>query len=102
MVPVCVPEKVPAVADVKVIEACTVPEPVALTNRPVPPVMVKEPVRVKALGVEVGQIVSCTVWKTLSPFAPVYVSCSVAVNPPHAACPVIVLGNLRFVSPRWS
>jgi hypothetical protein len=71
MVPVWVPENVPVVADVKVIAAWTVPEPMASVNRPVPPVTVKEPVRVKAPGVVVGQIVSCTVWKTLSPFAAV-------------------------------
>ena len=56
--PVWVPEKVPAVADVKVIDAWTVPEPEASEKRPVPPVIVKEPVRVKAFGVVVGQIVS--------------------------------------------
>jgi hypothetical protein len=58
MVPVWVPEKVPAVADVNVIDACTVPDPEASANRPDPPVTMKEPVRVKAFGVEVGQIVS--------------------------------------------
>jgi len=56
---------------VNVIEAWTVPDPEASAKRPVPPVTVKEPVRVKAFGVVVGQIVSCTVWKTLSPFAAV-------------------------------
>jgi len=71
MVPAWVPEKVPVVADVNVIEACTVPDPEAPANRPEPPVTVKEPVRVKALGVVVGQIVSYTVWKRLSPFAAV-------------------------------
>lgn len=71
MIPVCVPAKVPVVADVNIIEAWTVPDPEASANRPVPPVIVKEPVRVKAFGVAVGQIVSFTVWKTLSPFAPV-------------------------------
>ena len=71
MVPVWVPEKVPVVADVNVIEAWTVPDPEPAANRPMPLVIVKEPVRVKALGVLVGQIVSCTVWKTLSPFAAV-------------------------------
>jgi len=71
MVPAWVPEKVPVVADVNVIEACTVPDPEAPANRPEPPVTVKEPVRVKALGVVVGQIVSYTVWKTPSPFAAV-------------------------------
>ena len=58
MVPVWVPEKVPVVADVNVIEAWTVPDPEASAKRPVPPVTVKEPVRVKAFGVVVGQIVS--------------------------------------------
>ena len=71
MVPVWVPEKVPVVTDVNVIEAWTVPDPEASANRPEPPVIVKEPVRMKAFGVVVGQIVSCTVWKTLSPFAAV-------------------------------
>jgi len=85
---------------VKVTEAWTVPEPEASVKRPVPPVTVKEPWRWKAFGVEVGQIVSWTVRKTLSPFAAVWVSCSVAVNPPHGAAPVMVLGNLRVVNPR--
>jgi len=71
MDPVWVPEKVPVVADVNVIEAWTVPDPEASAKPPEPPVTAKEPVRVKTLGVVVGQIVSCTVWKTLSPFAPV-------------------------------
>ena len=71
MVPVWVPEKVPVVADVNVIEAWTVPDPEASVKRPVPPVTVKDPVRVKAFGLVVGQIVSCTVWETLSPFAAV-------------------------------
>ena len=71
MVPVWVPANVPEVADVKLTEALTAPEPEASVNRPVPPVTVKEPVNWKAPGVEVGQMVSCTVWKTLSPFAPV-------------------------------
>ena len=71
MVPVWVPEKVPVVADVNVIEAFTVPDPEAPANRPEPPVTVKEPVRMKAFGVVVGQIASCTVWKTLFPFAAV-------------------------------
>ena len=71
MVPVWVPEKVPVVADVNVIEAWTVPDPEASAKRPEPPVTVKEPVRVKAFGLVVRQIVSCTVWKTLSPFAAV-------------------------------
>jgi hypothetical protein len=71
MVPFWVPEKIPVVAEVKVIEAWTVPDPVASAKRPVPPVTVNEPVRVNTFGVVVLQIVSCTVWKTLSPFAPV-------------------------------
>jgi hypothetical protein len=58
MVPVWVPEKVPVVADVNVIEACTVPDLEASANRPDPPVTMKEPVRVKAFGEVVGQIVS--------------------------------------------
>lgn len=56
--PVWIPEKVPVVVDVNVMEAWTVPEPEALAKRPVPPVTVKDPVRVKAPGVAVGQIVS--------------------------------------------
>jgi len=44
MVPVWVPEKVPEVAEVKEIEAWTVPRPAASSKRPVPPVIVKEPV----------------------------------------------------------
>lgn len=71
MVPFWVPANVPEVVEVKVTEALTVPEPDASVNRPVPPVTVNEPVNWKAPGVEVGQMVSCTVWKTLSPFAPV-------------------------------
>lgn len=56
--PVWVPEKVPVVADVNVMEAWTVPDPEASPKRPVPPVTVKEPVRVNAPGIVVGQIVS--------------------------------------------
>ena len=52
------PEKVPVVADVNVMEARTVPKPEALAKRPVPPVTMKEPVRVKEFGVLVGQMVS--------------------------------------------
>jgi len=45
MVPDWVPEKVPEVAEVKVTEALTVPDPFASVNRPVPPVTTKEPVK---------------------------------------------------------
>ena len=56
--PVWVPENVPVVAEVKFMDAWTVPDPEASENRPVPPVTVKEPDSVKAFGVLVGQIVS--------------------------------------------
>ena len=58
MVPVCFPVNVPEVAEVNVTAALTVPEPDALANRPVPPVIVKEPSSWNAPGVEVGQMVS--------------------------------------------
>ena len=58
MVPVWVPEKVPPVIEVNVMEAWTIPEPEASAKRPVPPVTVKDPVRVNRFGVVVGQIVS--------------------------------------------
>ena len=44
MVPICVPEKVPEVFEVKVTEASTDPEPEACAKRPVPPVITKDPV----------------------------------------------------------
>ena len=44
MVPVWVPAKVPEVAEVKLTEALTVPDPEAYAKRPVPPVITNEPV----------------------------------------------------------
>ena len=58
MVPVCFPANVPEVGEVKFTAALTVPEPEASANRPVPPVIVKEPSSWNVPGVEVGQIVS--------------------------------------------
>jgi hypothetical protein len=66
-----VPEKVPEVAEAKVIEARIVPEPEASAKRPVPPVMMKEPVSWKTFRLNVGQMTSFTERRTTSPFAAV-------------------------------
>jgi hypothetical protein len=89
MVPVAVSEKVPAVAEVITPVASSDPEPEASSKRPVPPVIVQEPVMWKVF-VEVGHKTSFDELNTLSPFAAVNVSCSVAVDPPwHDAEPVM-------------
>src|SRR2546428_14057678 len=81
MVPVVVSEKVPDVDEVMTPEAWKVPVPEASSKRPVPPVIVQEPVIWKVF-VEVGHKTSFDELNTLSPFAAVKVSCSVAVDPP--------------------
>ncbi len=102
MVPVVVAVKVPEVIEVSTAVMSTEPVPEACSKRPVPPVMVQGPVRVKVVG-EVGHMTSFAVLNTLSPFAAVKVSCSVAVSPPsHDAEPVTVLKAIRLVSPRCS
>ncbi len=103
MVPVEVPESVPAVIEVKTAESWVVPEPEASAKRPVPPVIVKEAVTWNTLGLEVGQATSKAELKTSSRFAAAKVSCSVAVNPPsHAAEPVIVAVFANVIFPRCS
>ncbi len=79
------------------------PEPAALAKCPVPPIIVQEPV-ISTLVAEVGQPTSFVEANTLSPFAAVKVSCSVAVNPPwHAdAGPVLLAMAANVVSPRCS
>ena len=81
MVPVEVAVKVPPVCDVITALISTDPEPEACSKRPVPPVIVNVPVSWKLL-VEVGHADSFAVMNSLSPFAAVKVSCSVAVKPP--------------------
>ena len=81
MVPVEVAVKVPPVCEVISALISTDPEPEACSKRPVPPVMVIGPVSWK-LWVEVGHATSCAEMNSLSPFAAVKVSCSVAVKPP--------------------
>jgi hypothetical protein len=100
MVPAVVPVKVPVVAVAKTMEARIVPDPEASTKRPVPPVTVKEAVSWRTFGLEVGQKTSLTERKTLSPFAALYVSTSIAVKPPHVDGPVIVLVPVSVVNPR--
>ncbi len=104
MVPVTVNEKVPPVIEVKVAEPLVLPEPAASAKRPVPPVIVQEPVMWTAVW-EVGQMTSFAELNSLSPFAAVKVSCSVAVNPPWHdadAWPVLIAKALNVVSPRCS
>src|SRR5438128_11420205 len=102
MVPVVVAVKVPEVIEVSTAVMSTEPVPEACSKRPVPPVMVQGPVRVKVVG-EVGHMTSFAVLNTLSPFAAVKVSCSVAVSPPsHDAEPVTVLNAISLVIPRCS
>src|SRR3989442_14870248 len=100
MVPVVVAVKVPEVDEVSTGVISTEPVPEACSKRPVPPVMVQGPVRLKVVG-EVRHMTSLAELNTLSPFAAVKVSCSVAVSPPsHDAEPVTVLKAIRLVSPR--
>jgi len=100
MVPVVVAVKVPEVDEVSTAVISTEPVPEACSKRPVPPVMVQGPVRVKVVG-EVGHMTSFAELNTLSPFAAVKVSCSVAVSPPsHDAEPVTMLKAVRLVFPR--
>jgi hypothetical protein len=102
MVPVVVSEKVPDVDEVITPEAWKVPAPEASSKRPVPPVIVQEAVIWKVFVV-VGHKTSFDDVKTLSPFAAVKVSCSVAMNPPwHDAEPVTVLEAAKEVSPMCS
>jgi hypothetical protein len=102
MVPVAASENVPAVDEVITPEAWKVPVPEASSKRPVPPVIVQEPVISNVL-VEVGHKTSFDDVSTLSPFAAVKVSCSVAVNPcSHDAEPVMVLMAAKEVSPMCS
>src|SRR3989454_1673599 len=102
MVPVAVSENVPAVDEVKTPDAWKVPVPEASSNRPVPPVIVHEPLIWK-VSAEVGHKTSFDDVNTLSPFAAVKVSCSVAVDPrSHVAGPVMVLEAAKEVSPKCS
>ncbi|OLD11736.1 MAG: hypothetical protein AUI50_06125 [Crenarchaeota archaeon 13_1_40CM_2_52_14] len=99
MVPVAVSEKVPDVDEVKTPEARKFPVPEASSKRPVPPAIVQEPVIWRVFA-EVGHKTSFDDVNTLSPFAAVKVSCSVAVDPPwHDAEPVMVLEAAKEVSP---
>lgn len=82
MVPSKVPVKVPVVAVVSAAVMWAVAEPVACANRPVPPVMVSEPVIWNTCGLEVGQATSLALTNSLSPFAAVVVSFSLNANPP--------------------
>lgn len=81
MVPVEVAVKVPPVCEVITALISTDPEPEACSKRPVPPVIVNGPVSWK-LWDEVGHAASFAVMNSLSPFAAVKVSCSVAAKPP--------------------
>jgi len=102
MVPVVVAEKVPDVIEVMTPEICTEPVPEACSKRPVPPVIVKGPLSAK-VSADVGQRTSSAEANSLSPFAAVKVSCSVAVNPFwHDAEPVTVLVATNDVFPRCS
>jgi hypothetical protein len=102
MVPVAASENVPDVDDVMTPEAWKVPVPEASSKRPVPPVIVQEPLIWKVFA-EVGHKTSFDDVNTLSPFAAVKVSCSVAVNPcSHDAEPVMVLMAAKEVSPMCS
>jgi len=99
MVPVAVSEKVPDVDEVKTPEARKFPVPEASSKRPVPPAIVQEPVIWRVFA-EVGHKTSFDDVNTLSPFAAVKVSCSVAVDPcSHDAEPVMVLEAAKEVSP---
>ena len=99
MVPVAVSENVPPVDEVKTPDAWKVPVPEASSKRPVPPVIVQEPLIWK-VSAEVGHKTSFDDVNTLSPFAAVKVSCSVAVDPrSHDAEPVMVLEAANEVSP---
>ena len=99
MVPVAVSEKVPDVDEVITPVASRDPVPEASSKRPVPPVIVQEPVMRKVF-VEVGHRTSFDELNTLSPFAAVKVSCSVAVEPPwHDAEPVSDAEAAKEVSP---
>lgn len=99
MVPVAVSEKVPDVDEVITPEASRDPVPEASSKRPVPPVTVQDPVMWKVF-VEVGHKTSFDDVNTLSPFAAVKVSCSVAVDPPwHDAEPVMDAEAAKEVSP---
>jgi hypothetical protein len=99
MVPVAVSENVPAVDEVITPVASSDPAPVASSKRPVPPVIVQEPVIWKVF-VEVGHRTSFDELNTISPFAAVKVSCSTAVNPPwHDAEPVMELKAANEVFP---
>ena len=102
MVPVVVSEKVPDVDEVITPKARKAPVPEASSKRPVPPMIVQEPLIWKVF-VEVGHKTSFDDVNTLSPFAAVKVSCSVAVNPPwHDAEPVTELWAAKEVSPMCS
>ena len=81
MVPVVVAEKVPLVCEVSTPVISTDPDPEASSKRPVPPVIVHGPVSWKVC-VEVGHPTSFAEMNSLSPFAAVKVSCSVAAKPP--------------------
>jgi hypothetical protein len=100
MVPVTVDVKVPEVDEVSTPVTSTDPVPEECSKRPVPPVIVHEPVKWKVVA-EVGQAMSFDELNSLSPFAAVKVSCSVAVNPPwHDAGPITVAKATNVVSPR--
>jgi hypothetical protein len=102
MVPVTVDVKVPEVDEVSTPVTSTDPVPEECSKRPVPPVIVHEPVKWKVVA-EVGQAMSFDELNSLSPFAAVKVSCSVAVNPPwHDAGPVTVAEATNVVFPRCS
>jgi len=102
MVPVAVSENVPDVDEVMTPEAWKVPVPEASSKCPVPAVMVQEPL-IWNVFEEVGHKTSFDDVNTLSPFAAVKVSCSVAVNPwSHDAGPVMVLMAAKEVFPMCS
>src|SRR5256712_6844240 len=102
MVPVAVSDNCPGVDEVKTLGGGKVPVPEASSKRPVPPVIVQEPLIWK-VSAEVGHKASFDDVNTVAPFAAVKVSCSVAVDPrSHVAGPVMVLEAAKEVSPMCS
>src|SRR5205807_8030712 len=100
MVPVTVDVKVPEVDEVSTPVTSTDPVPEECSKRPVPPVIVQEPVKWKVVA-EVGQATSFDELNSLSPLAAVKVYCSVAVNLTwHDAGPVTVARARTVYDPR--
>lgn len=91
--------KVDVVCDVITIVVCTITDPEASANRPVPPVMMKVTVSWNTVG-PAGHETPLPETNNSSPFAAVIVSFSVPTKPSHVDWPVTVVVPTRFDLPR--